>query len=410
MNSKNAITGSRTSLLVALALTSALASPAYLRASGGGPIRLGGQNDITKDRQALQDALDRARPGGIIELSGRFQLDGERVFITRSPLTLRGVVLDNDGDGRSNEDWADGADNDGDGRVDEDDWDATLVGLTNPDGTPVKDPDRNTPFNRGLVLQGITGTAERVVIRGLKFQGHNRAITFQPEVAAVTNRCEHTTITNGRLVKSEIRDNFFTRNERAIQVIGAVEDLDIKRNLFVANPAVDLLAFGELLSCAENLNQPGVLPVGVPRGTRISLNEILTSNISLFTDRTEDLSFKDNLIDKAVLAVFVRADRGLEVKGNEIRRAMRGVTTAQLASGARIVENIFIDSTTYAILLQNASSGYFIKGNGFQGSKTADIQLDATTTGNTVIARPTDSLIDLGTDNQVIVRGDGNED
>jgi copper-binding protein NosD len=390
-------------LFAALALTTSLAS-------SGQPIRITGQNDVTQDRQALQEALDRAAPGAIVELSGTFRLDGQRVFITHTPLTLRGVVLDNDGDGLSNEDWADGADNDGDGRVDEDDWDATLLGVTTPDGRAVEDPNRDTPFNRTLVLQGVRGTAERLVIRDLKFQGHNRAISLQPEADAATNRCEDTVLTGGRLVKAEIRDNLFIGNRRAVQVIGSVADLGIDRNLFVGNTAVDLLAFGKSLSCAEAPGAPGVLPVGIPQGIRISGNEILSSNISLFTDTTEDLSFQGNFIDKVVLGVFVRSDRGLEVKGNEIRRALRGITTSLPATNARILDNLLADNSTYGILLQNASSGYFVKGNRYQNSGTADAGLDATTTGNVVIARPSDSVTDLGTGNQIVVRGDGNED
>ena len=73
-----------------------------------------------------------------------------------------------------NEDWADGEDNDNDGLVDEDDWDAVLVGLTDPmTGLPLPDPT-GALFNRGIAAVGL----DNVHLTDLKFSGLRRGVAF----------------------------------------------------------------------------------------------------------------------------------------------------------------------------------------------------------------------------------------
>lgn len=365
-----------------------------------------GHDDAVTDRPALQDALDRAEPGDTVLLSGTFQLDGQRVLITTAPLTLLGEVLDADGDGLENEDWLDGIDNDGDGRVDEDGWDAVIRGLTNPDGSLARDPDPTSYFNRGLALQGVTGTAERVAIRHLKFEHHIRAINLEPEIDAPNDRCEESTVTGGLLVGVDLRHNFFTDNERGIQGLGAVENLRIHQNLFLGNHAVDLLFVGGLRSC---VGTAGSLPLGTPTDVHLTRNRILDSNIGIFTDHTRGLLFQGNTIDEVVLGIFTRSDEGVTIKDNDVSRSFRAVTTSLPATDAAILGNRISAVSDVGIILLNRSAGYAAGNNRFDGSGSADIRLGPTTTDNTVIALPGVRVIDLGTGNHVVLRGDEND-
>ena len=113
-----------------------------------------GLDDQDVDRQNIQDALDAAKNNDTVELVGTFQLDGTRMFITSKQLTITGPAIDNDGDGAINEDWNDGVDNDGDGSIDEDDWDATLIGVADTDGSPRRDISAAQFFNRRSVHLG----------------------------------------------------------------------------------------------------------------------------------------------------------------------------------------------------------------------------------------------------------------
>ncbi len=362
-------------------------------------IQVEGYGDSASDGPALRQALLEAEPGDTLLLSGVFQLDGERLLITTTPVNLRGVLIDNDHDGETNEDWLDGADNDGDGSIDEDGWDAVIRGVSNPDGSVATSPDPNSLFNRGLVLQGAPGTARRVSIRHLKFESHLRAFTLDPEVDASSNLCEESIYTGGRAVHVDLRDNFFTANDRAVQAIGDIEDLRIRDNLFVGNNAVDLLFFGNNRGCVGGA---GSFAVGRPTDVRIRANLIRQSNIGLFTDQTSELRFRGNIIDEVVLGVFVRADRYISILGNHISRALRAVTAAQPAPGARISNNHISEIQAVGILLQNLSSMYLVSRNRYDGTGLADVQLDSTTSGNIVFARPGVRVLDEGTGNLVV--------
>lgn len=383
-----------------------LASLAFCVPSSAIEIHVDGRDDADLDRPALQQGLDLAEPGDVLVLSGVFQLDGERLLVRTTPLTLRGVVVDDDGDGRENEDWIDGVDNDGDGQVDEDGWDAVIRGVTNPDGSLARDADPASYFNRGLALQGVQGTAERLSIRHLKFEHHLRAVTLEPEIDAANNLCEESTATGGRAVDVDLRHNFFTDNERATQVFGQVEDLRLHQNLFLGNHAVDLLLIGSFRGCT---GAPGFLLLGTPTGARITENRILDSNIGIFTDLTRDLLFRANSIDEVVLGVFTRRDEEITIQGNDISRSLRAVTTSLPATDATITGNRISQVLTVGILLQNQTSGFLVRNNHFDGSGTADVVLAPNTTGNTVIALPGVRVVDQGTANDVIVRGGGSD-
>ncbi len=95
------------------------------------------QTDPGVDRVALQTAFDAATPGTTIEVEGTFQLDGERILISTSDLTLAALVLDDDGDGRANEDG----------------WDAAILGVADAGGGSDIDLPISTPRDTRIDLR-----------------------------------------------------------------------------------------------------------------------------------------------------------------------------------------------------------------------------------------------------------------
>ncbi|MCG8455073.1 MAG: hypothetical protein MI919_02250 [Holophagales bacterium] len=134
------------------------------------------------------------------------------MLISTSHLTLQGVSLDNDSDGRLDEDWADGIDNDGDGAVDEDDWDTVLRGVADASGEPERVSGENALWNRGLVDEGITGTVVRPTIRGLRFSTFQRAVAVVPEWGTPTGGCGDRFFTGGGVYGLTLEANRFDNN------------------------------------------------------------------------------------------------------------------------------------------------------------------------------------------------------
>ncbi len=360
-----------------------------------------GQNDAAVDRQAIQDAIDGAAPGDAIVLRGTFQLDGERIFITKAPLKLEGVALDNDGDGAVNEDWGDGADNDGDGAVDEDDWDAVLVGVAQANGQPAADPDNATFFNRGLVVSGISEAFSGLVIENLKFSTHHRAVTLTPDSDSTGGvLCGNQFQTPGSIAGMKIEKCWFDNNNRAVQAFGAVADLVVEANLFTASRNNDLLIVGQLLGCAGE-GQP--LPIGTPRRTTISENRVLGGNVGVLSLLSESTAVEENTFRGSRIPILTSEDTDISITENSIANSTFGIVTDLATVGGRVAENHLVASGVFGILLQNGSAGYTVEENVFQGSGFVDVFLDDTTFDNLIIVRPGDTVIDEGTGNQIVV-------
>ena len=167
-----------TALVLIVALNSA--APA---GKAGKTITVEGLNQIG-DAALIQWALDNVKKNGTVELVGTFALYGTELFVRNNHVTIRGRAIDNDNDGKVNEDWADGEDNDNDGLVDEDDWDAVLVGLTDlGTGLPLPDPT-GALFNRGIAVNGL----HNVHVTDLKFTGLRRGVAFSDHIGSARLR------------------------------------------------------------------------------------------------------------------------------------------------------------------------------------------------------------------------------
>ena len=372
--------------------------PGMLSAQGAS-IVLVGQNDPLVDRIHLQEAIDSTPSRGMLKLRGTFQLDGGSILLDRGDITLQGWAEDNDGDGRTNEDWADGVDNDEDGLIDEDGWDTVIQGIVNPDGLPAGDIDVSTFFNRGLMLQGFTGAEQKVAIRNIEFRDHNRALSIQPDFLSTGSACPDFALTGGSLKKLTIQGNLFVNNFRSVQIIGSVEQSDLKENTVVDGGAVDLLLAGGSIAC---FGTTGPLPIGTPHGLRLRENLIRNGNIAIFGSTLEDTEVKGNVIEDMVLGIFMRNDTTPTIKNNAVSRTVQGITVFGPATQGIIRENLVVDSSVVGIFLLGGATGFVVKGNTLLGSASNDIFLDSTTFGNLIFAHPTDIILDAG-ENTVII-------
>lgn len=415
-------TAARTSLILAFASSALLAAPAHKT------LTVFGQADRTVDRQNIQDAIDLAEPGDTVELVDTFLLDGERIFIRESSLTLTGRAEDDDGDGAVNEDWQDGVDNDGDGSVDEDDWDAALVGLANPDGTPVTDVDLEFYFNRAVSIEGITGAGRKIALRHLKFSTFDRAINLFPEYFFGTRLCADLVVTEGSLQQLTIEHNWFDNNIRDVVANGAVRGSKVADNLTTGALNISVLLLGEEFGCdlPDGTNNP--IPMGRPRDNHFSNNRIgmdpgaLAGILSLFTDRTKT---QKNTVDHGLIGIYSSGDDrpqvlqnrvsgageigivveespGAKVSHNDVVGGFAGLYGALPSSGARFTDNA-VTGAFVGAYFEFWANGFLAVNNAFVGSVEVDYFLDETTFGNKIVVTdPETSVLDLGTDNEVV--------
>ncbi len=155
-------------------------------------VRVLGMNDITVDRQNIQDAIDSA-PGNPLRvvLRGTFQLDGQRIFVSRSDLTIQGARND-----------------------------SLLVGLTDASGFPL-----GRAFE--VRQQGAATPLTNITFKRLSIQDVERAVNivgFNPfgQSAGVSNV----------VVKNSDMQNVFL----GVGAFGLVSDLVIKNNVISESP------------------------------------------------------------------------------------------------------------------------------------------------------------------------------
>ncbi len=385
-----------------------------------------GQADPQIDRQAVQDAIDAASPGTTIVLDGTFLLDGERIFLTTSPLTLTGRAVDNDGDGEVNEDWPDGVDNDGDAAVDEDDWDTVIQGLANPDGTPVNDGELDIYFNRALAIEGVTGSARHITIRHIKFSTHDRAINIFPDWFPGTKLCADYVFTGGTLAHVTIEHNWFDNNMRGIGVHGAVEGLRVRNNLFTDQLSGGVLLFGQEYACGVAGGSDLPVAMGTPLRSLLSDNAFRSAAawgiISIATDLT---TVSGNTFDQGIFGVYLSGDSRALVTRNQVRDVVYGllaeggeknfVLDNDVAGGVfgmygalasphtKFFNNTVAESAYFGLYFELGATGFTAMNNAFEGSGVADVFLDESTFENAVIStRSVTTVIDLGVDNRLI--------
>ena len=392
----------------------ALASPPTLTLAGTG--------DPAIDRPALQAAIDGASPGTVLELSGMFQLDGERVLITTSHLTLQGVSLDNDADGSFDEDWADGIDNDGDGAVDEDDWDTVLRGVADGNGEPERVSGQNALWNRGLVVEGITGTVVGPTIRGLRFSTFQRAVAVVPEWGTPTGGCGDRFFTGGKVQGLALEDNRFDNNVLGSLVLGDVAGARVLGNVYEDSSIGGFFVEGTSVPCPlagggsfdltlgtpigslveNNLFVSGGVATANARLTQIRDNTFRDGTVAVLSLRGELEIIRDNILEDAFAGIALQDTTRSLVAGNSITGSLFPVDLAG-AGGQTAVLHTRISGGVNGLSFAPGASGYLAAGLEIQGTFFEAVLLEAGTSGNTVLhfGDPLTAL-DLGTDNKLI--------
>jgi hypothetical protein len=400
----------------------------------GGPrtITVYGLDDSDFDRQAVQDALNAARPGDTVELVGTFQFDGTEVFITKSRLTLTGRAVDNDGDGKVNEDWTDGVDNDGDGDVDEDDWDAEIHGLANPYATPVEDFDLPTLFNRAVGIRSGFGDLRGIAVRHLKFYTVLRGVRLSGGHHSESHDCDDLVYTGDEIDGVVVEKNLFDNTRRGAQIFGTVANATFRDNLAIGSLNQALLVVGDSVACrlpGDTSEFTGVMSIGRPERIEISGNRVMadpSTGIGVFstdhstvrdnaveTDRfgislwdNLDLSVLNNLVSGAGLGLLVQAENKATLMHNVVSGGNAGVFGWGDSPGTRISNNTIFDSGTGAYLHNEdleEQSNFTLANNEFWNSGWVDVYLGDLSHDNTVIATDFQTtVIDDGYDNKLI--------
>lgn len=390
------------SLFVLLASIGAAPSP-------GNTITVVGQDDIAVDRQAIQGAIDAAGDNTTIRLVGTFQLDGTQIIISKGNLTIEGQRFDSDGDGKVNEDWADGLDNDFDGSIDEDGWDTVLRGLTNPDGTPDEGPGIRSLFNRGMEVTLIEGQANQITIRDLKFESLVRGIGIGPDVRLQPGFfCDEVIFTGGQVKNAVIERNLFENVTRGAQIFGESHNVRISDNILqdvvrdsFGGGGQGILLVGEAVFCVDSGGNDSFVLMGTPVNTQIGGNLVIRAGnrgIAAFADQRTSVTgneVRDTLGNSGIL--FGDSSK-IQVQHNTvIGGGCCGVSSFGANPGAQVQNNTVAD--VWSGILFAGSDGRAL--NNTTINVTFDYNLEVSSSNNTLILKPGQTCRDDGVNNSV---------
>lgn len=359
-----------------------------------------GLADAAIDRAAIQAAIDRAPAGSIVALRGIFHFDGTPVVVHRGNITLAGHAVDDDGDGRVNEDWADGQDNDQDGNIDEDDWNTLLVGTVDASGRPRPDQPAPARFNHAFVVRGATQSLANIHFRDLALRAFWRALSFSPDLdLGRGTTCQASARTSGALVDLHIEGNRFEDNDLAIELVGAVRLARIRHNVLSGTSHLALHMTGGSRACTEATGELGGHPIGRPTGVQLEGNRIHGTEIALMSTGSRATTIRNNDIRARATGVAIQGDDGARIAKNTFHETTIGIHASEPVDGGLIAGNIFV-RPAIGILFDTGAAGYAAMRNTFLEVAEVDILLDEATTNN-VIVHDRDAVRDLGKGNQV---------
>jgi hypothetical protein len=205
------------------------------------------------DRALIQTAVNNAGSGDVLMLVGTCQLDGTRVFITKSNLTITGA-------GKAGN------------------WSTVVQGIASAGGTPEGDQG-STFFNRGFQIGDDSGNSQvkNVDISNIKFSTLHRGVIVDPQVGQTTTQCSGATVGTGSASSIVVENNWFDNDDRSAQVFGTANNVAFQNNL-VTNATVgnfDFIMEGQLVLCAGGA---GFVSIGVPTNSAIAGNSISGGN------------------------------------------------------------------------------------------------------------------------------------
>ena len=344
-------------LLVVLACLF-LAGPASAKT-----VKVVGLNDINVDRQNIQNAIDSA-PGEKlrVKLLGTFQLDGQRIFVSRSDLTIQGVP-----------------------------GETFLIGTTDATGLPAPGIESGRAFE--VRQQGAAMPLANITFKGLSFRDVTRAIN----IAGFTPFGESAGVSN------VVIKNINVENGIGVAAFGLVSDMVIKNNVVSAAPegALYFSGYTALYGPDQKLSnvivkhnafstRPSTVPTPIVfQGEGDNSNIVITHNtfegglvsIGLFGDPTNFVVRKNCIKDGGSQGV-----PGLRGGGILVGLELFGFT----ASGYTVENNSY----------ENNFSDF-----GGIPAEQRDVWLTTLSSNNSVIERIGTVVLDEGNSNSVVLHG-----
>lgn len=318
--------------------------------------------DISSDRQMIQDAINKAKPGDTIKIIGTCQLDGSSINIVKSNVTLTGVGKDGN-------------------------WGTVLKGLTTPSGSPMRDGVAPTVnyFNRGIRIGPTDMNISNVTISNIKFQSLNFAVDVIPEVSSSSNRCDAYTGSSGTGSNIIVSSNLFDNNWGAIEVLGQSNNVQIKDNLVTNAVHYDFVIWGlnPPHYCINVVPGHQLISLGAPNNISITgnvnqndnwfisldvinANHALVANNKLTNANGGEIVFMSG--DTNTLVTNNIFDGGGQSTGFYISDAAFASNASSLSSSNVNITNNQINNTYPGILLDSSTTGYKITANQFNGT------------------------------------------
>ncbi|MDX1406405.1 MAG: right-handed parallel beta-helix repeat-containing protein [Woeseiaceae bacterium] len=380
------------------------------------------------DRPAIQNAIDMASHNDVVHIHGVCQLDGERLVIDKSHVTIRGDASDIDNDGRM------------------DQWDTVLKGNGNIDDL-LAGPYTNLGFHIGAVPAN-DDDIEDVVIEHLQFQDFYLALTVSPGVLAEENlHCDALQVTDARASQVNVRNNRFVDNANHFFLYGGAKSTRFeynqveggggiplasatfalgKRTICLADPdtgATSSIAIGMSDNLVVNDNRFTAVATGTglgdlelvnARNSRIEANDFEGDAQPLFLFGAINTEVEDNLmLDSELEAVVLINAQDTVLNENVIQTAgTSGVFTLDLPPTHPVVQLLGLPPSLDNRILCNHIEGATNQGliiidgvnriekNRFSGNGL-DILLLAP--GNEVEVGPADTVVDASGGNDITV-------
>lgn len=324
-----------------------------------------GKNDINVDRQNIQDAIDSA-PGKKlrVKLRGTFQLDGQRIWITRSDLTIEGKRQG-----------------------------ATLIGVTDQNGIPALGIESGRAFE--VRQQGAGVPIANIEIKALTFRDFTRTINV---VGFSTSN------TPAAVSNVVVKNNRMANVQLGFGGHGQVSEVVIKNNIIddALGAAVFLQGQTDVMGPDQKLS-----------------NVVIKNNFLSTAPSPEPFPLPIQIQGK---------NTDILVMGNTLQGGLVSMALFGDPTNVTVKKNCIKDGGTQGLegfrgggimigleLFGSTGSGYTIENNSYQNNfadfggiplELRDVWLTPISMNNTVTERIGTVVLDDGASNSVVLHGD----
>lgn len=298
--------------------------------------------DSIGDRLAIQNAINDADKRDIIHITGTCMLDGERIVINKSNLTIRGDAVDTDNDGKV------------------DQWNTVIRGKTEVGGEPVQDDLYNGPYtNLGFHIGNVPANnkaIKNVTIKNLEMRDMFQALVVSPGVLTPNDAmCNNIQRTNGQAKNIHITNNLFENNVYATMVVGKNKNIVINKNHIKNNygtlPPVlgNIMTYGKKILCDSETNS---LDIGVTKNLLVLDNHFEGNGISpVFTGIRNSLAINHTKNVIVSHNTFIDDFDALAINGGKNTLIKRNYLRDILDDG------MFITGSTNTLVIKNKIDG-----------------------------------------------------